>query len=187
MEDDNKKKSNNNKSTIELAIEGQSHLESTIQAAFQILSSMNNELCNPTLWATTTNANTNTIIAPPPSSNAVVLNGDSNSDGSHHHHHHHTNNTALDEARLRYKNSVASLRAVLAAISDSQKGKGGDELTPGSSGSGSPPEEETDMYKLKAADLNKELADRNTYLKVLMDQIRDLITDISTWQSPCAV
>ncbi|KAL8250321.1 hypothetical protein R6Q59_034014 [Mikania micrantha] len=39
------------KSTQELAMEGQKYLEDTIESAFQILSSMNDELCNPHLWS----------------------------------------------------------------------------------------------------------------------------------------
>ena len=123
------------KSTQELAAEGLKHLEETIEAAFQILSSMNDELCNPALWSTTPSTNpttassNNTNIAAPngPSSlsNGTILgNGDSEADGGHHLEMGGiggSGNGALDESRLRYKNSVASLRAVLAAIPNSQK------------------------------------------------------------------
>lgn len=102
------------KATQELALEGQKHLEETIESAFQILSSMNDELCNPTLWST-----------PPPAATAASshsstsLNGDVSSDYSHHMD--IAGGGALDDARLRYKSSVASLRAVLNAIQNSQK------------------------------------------------------------------
>ncbi|KAI3967047.1 hypothetical protein MKX01_026486 [Papaver californicum] len=43
----------NGKSLQQLAVEGQKHLEYTIETAFQILSSMNDELCNPALWCST--------------------------------------------------------------------------------------------------------------------------------------
>ena len=46
--------------TQELAIEGQKHLEETIEAAFQIPSSMNDEHCNPSLWSITTTTTTTT-------------------------------------------------------------------------------------------------------------------------------
>lgn len=97
------------KTTQELAKEGQKHLEETIEAAFQILSSMNDELCNPTLWSTTT-------------SNGVV-HADSTSDANNHHLDTGggSGNGALDEARHRYKTSVAALRAVLTAIPNSHK------------------------------------------------------------------
>ena len=102
------------KATQELALEGQKHLEETIESAFQILSSMNDELCNPTLWST----------PPPPataasSHSSASLNGDASSDFSHHME--IAGGGALDDARLRYKSSVASLRAVLNAIQSSQK------------------------------------------------------------------
>ena len=102
------------KGTQELALEGQKHLEETIESAFQILSSMNDELCNPTLWST----------PPPPaiaatSHSSTSLNGDASSDYSHHME--IAGGGALDDARLRYKSSVASLRAVLNAIQNSQK------------------------------------------------------------------
>lgn len=127
--------SGNSKSTQELAAEGLKHLEETIEAAFQILSSMNDELCNPALWSTnptaasssTTTTTTNVAAPNGPSSlsNGTVLgNGDSAADGGHHLEMGGiggSGNGALDEARLRYKNSVASLRTVLAAIPNSQK------------------------------------------------------------------
>lgn len=107
------------KTTQELAKEGQKHLEETIEAGFQILSSMNDELCNPTLWsATTSTTSAPTILN-------GISNGDPTSDASH-----HTDMsgalggsgiTALDEARHRYKTSVAALRSMLAAIPNSQK------------------------------------------------------------------
>lgn len=99
----------NSKTTQELAKEGQKHLEETIDAAFQILSSMNDELCNPTLWSTTT-------------TNGVV-NGDAASDSNHHMDNGvvGSGNSALDEARHRYKSSVAALRSVLSTIPNSHR------------------------------------------------------------------
>ncbi|KAJ8772438.1 hypothetical protein K2173_027615 [Erythroxylum novogranatense] len=167
------------RTTQELAMEGQKHLEETIQAAFQILSSMNDELCNPSLWSTTTTTSS--------SSNAdAVL------DSAHHLDGGATagvgggtGNGALDEARFRYKNSVAALREVLSAIPNSQKAK---EFEIGS------PADQAEVEKLEESCQSKkgilqglELAKKNTYLKLLIDQLRDLITDISTWQSPCSI
>ncbi|GAV74260.1 hypothetical protein CFOL_v3_17740, partial [Cephalotus follicularis] len=117
------------KSTEEVAMEGRKYVEETIEAVFEILSSMNDELCNPTLW---------TSAATSSSSNGIVafVNGDaaaasSDASASGHHHMDHlgagvgigSGNTALDEARLRYKNSVATLRALLNAIPISLKAK----------------------------------------------------------------
>ena len=123
------------KSTQELAAEGLKHLEETIEAAFQILSSMNDELCNPALLSTTPSTNPTTASStttnnaapngPSSLSNGTILsNCDSEADGGHHLEMGGiggSGNGALDESRLRYKNSVASLRAVLAAIPNSQK------------------------------------------------------------------
>ncbi|KAF9599484.1 hypothetical protein IFM89_038578 [Coptis chinensis] len=88
------------KSTQELAIEGQKHLEETIEAAYQILSSMDDELCNPALWSTTS------IAASSHSNDNFDMGGG-----------------ALDEAHLRYKSAVASLRSVLTSIPNSVKAK----------------------------------------------------------------
>ncbi|GFP81445.1 mediator of RNA polymerase ii transcription subunit 30 [Phtheirospermum japonicum] len=118
------------KTTQELAVEGQKHLEETIGAAFLILSAMNDELCNPALWSTTAPAPSN----PASMSNGHHSNGDVLSDSSsassasqsHTQHHHNSSDIgggALDEARLQYKSSVASLRSVLVAISNAQKAK----------------------------------------------------------------
>ncbi|OVA17483.1 DnaJ domain [Macleaya cordata] len=107
---DQKAPMSNGKSIQELAVEGQKHLEETIEAAFQILSSMNDELCNPALWSTTSAAASH-------SSNGVS--GDA-SDSSHQS---ELGGGALEEARLRYKSAVASLRSVLTAIPNHQKAK----------------------------------------------------------------
>ncbi|PPD69185.1 hypothetical protein GOBAR_DD33930 [Gossypium barbadense] len=93
-------------------------------------------------------------------------------------------NGALDEARLRYKNSVAALRTVLTAIPNSQKAKA---FETGSTATS--PADEADIEKLEeeASNLRKELANKNLYIKRLIDQLRELITDVSTWQSPCSM
>lgn len=89
------------KTTQELAMEGHKYLEETIEYAFQILSSMNDELCNPVLWSTS------------PSSSSS--NADAASDAAA------PTPGALEEARYRYKNAVAALRTILTAIPNSQK------------------------------------------------------------------
>lgn len=121
------------KTTQELAIEGQKHLEETIESAFLILSSMNDELCNPTLWSTISSSSSSppsTAAAPnghSPFTNGVV-NGDASASDSAAAAHHHGElgsgggtGGALGEAQFRYKSSVASLRAILAAIPNSHK------------------------------------------------------------------
>ncbi|RDX96936.1 Mediator of RNA polymerase II transcription subunit 30, partial [Mucuna pruriens] len=161
-------RSSSAKTTQELAMEGQKYLEETIENAFQILSSMNDELCNPVLWSTS-----------PSSPNA-----DSTSDNSNHHADIAAATAgaggALEEARVRYKNAVAALRTILTAIPNSQKAKTFD------AGAAASPADEAEIDKLeeRASSLRRELANKNLHLKTLIDQLRDLITDISTWQSP---
>ncbi|KHN23978.1 hypothetical protein glysoja_033966 [Glycine soja] len=99
------------KTTQELAMEGQEYLEETIENAFQILSSMNDELCNPVLWSTEKTFDAGSAASP------------------------------ADEAEI-------------------------------------------DKLEERASSLRRELANKNLHLKTLIDQLRDLITDISTWQSP---
>ncbi|KAE8663373.1 Mediator of RNA polymerase II transcription subunit 30 [Hibiscus syriacus] len=178
-----------NNSTQELASEGLKHLEETIEAAFQILSSMNDELCNPDLWSTSPTTKAAATNEPSLSIGAVLGNGDSSSDGGGGHHLEMggaggSGNGSLDEARLRYKNSVAALRTVLSAIPNSQKAK---EFETGSTASS--PADEADIEKLEeqSSNLRKELANKNEYIKRLIDQLRELITDVSTWQSPCSM
>ncbi|XP_043703551.1 mediator of RNA polymerase II transcription subunit 30-like [Telopea speciosissima] len=162
----------NRKSTQEFAVEGLKHLEDTIEAAYQIISSMNEELCNPALWSTTSVAH---------SSNGI------NADASDSSHHLETGGGALEEARLRYKSSVASLREVLSAIPSIRKSN---TYEAGSTSAGSEPQAdqaEIEKLEVRVIKLRQELTDKNNHLKVLIDQLRDLITDISTWQSPCPI
>ncbi|RYR44952.1 hypothetical protein Ahy_A08g041213 isoform B [Arachis hypogaea] len=184
--------SSSSRTTQELAMEGQKYLEETIEYAFQILSSMNDELCNPVLWS---------IASPSAASSASPLHhnngpsshssnggaGDAASDNSNHHAESGAvgggagAGGALEEARFRYKNAIASLRNVLEAIPNSQKAKSFD------TGSTDSPMELDDMeiekLEERASSLRKELANKNMHLKILIDQLRDLLSDISTWQS----
>ncbi|XP_065873009.1 mediator of RNA polymerase II transcription subunit 30 isoform X2 [Euphorbia lathyris] len=171
MEDETMSAIASPKTTQELAMEGQKHLEETIQAAYQILSSMNDELCNPALWSTTTTtssssthiaATTSPSNGPSPlSQNGLVGNGDTPSDSTHHLDGGGgggagigggTGNGALDEARFRYKNSVAALREVLTAIPNSQTAKAFE-----TSSTSSSPVDQADIEKLEeqAANLRK--------------------------------
>ncbi|XP_010250683.1 PREDICTED: mediator of RNA polymerase II transcription subunit 30-like isoform X2 [Nelumbo nucifera] len=156
----------NTKSTQDLAVEGLKHLEDTIEAAFQILSSMNDELCNPALWPV-----------------AHSSSGDA-SDSSHHS---EMGSGALEEARLRYKSSIASLRSIISAIPNSRKAKAYEAgFTNGSSESHAD-QAEIEKLEEKATSLRKEVANKHKHLKILIDQLRNIITDVSTWQSPCSV
>ncbi|CAN4077128.1 unnamed protein product [Withania somnifera] len=186
----------NLKSVQELAVEGQKHLEDTIEAAHQILSAMNDELCNPSLWSTipnTTAASSSATAAP----GGVLSNGqqqhhsngdvlsDTSSSSSASAPHLDIGGGALDESRLHYKSSVASLRSVLTAISNSQKTKALE--TASASGSLSAADQaEIEQLEDRASTLRKDLVDKNKHLKLLIDQLRDLLSDLSTWQSPCS-
>ncbi|KAK1422394.1 hypothetical protein QVD17_25484 [Tagetes erecta] len=158
------------KSTQQLAIEGQKHLQQTIQSAFHILSSLNDELCSSNLWTSSSSSSLHHAHAP--------LNGDvTSSDATHQF---EIGTGALDEARLRYKSSVAALRSVLIAIPNSKKAKDYD-VDEGSI-------DELDVQKMEehAAGLRKELEIKNLHLKNLIDQFREFIADVSTWQSSVA-
>ncbi|KAI3922723.1 hypothetical protein MKW98_006854 [Papaver atlanticum] len=165
----------NGKSVQELAVEGQKHLEDTIEAAFQILSSMNDELCNPALWSTTG-------VVSSHSSNGV------NGDASDSLQQSELGGGALEDARLRYKSAVASLRSVLTAIPSHPKlakaYESGNAVGGSESGADQP---EIEKLQDQVITLRKEVADKNKHVKLLIDQFRELITDISTWQSPCSL
>ncbi|KAF3436900.1 hypothetical protein FNV43_RR19653 [Rhamnella rubrinervis] len=152
------------KTTQELAIEGQKHLEETIESAYLILNSMNDELCNPTLWSTTSSSSPSSTPTAAnghsPYSNGVVNGDASASDNTSAHHHGELGGGggtggALGEAQARYKISVSSLRSILAAIPSSQKAKA---FETGSAATGSASTSEAEIEKLeeRASNLRKE-------------------------------
>ncbi|CAL5017341.1 unnamed protein product [Urochloa decumbens] len=167
----------------ELAAEGQRHLEETIGAAFQILVSMNDELCNAGLWSSSSVSAAAAAVAaagphhqhsatppPPPhsaDSDAADAGGAPGPGGS------------LDEARHRYKSAVAALRASIAAVSSCAQDIGSTESESDHA--------EIERLEERASALKKEIESKNKQVKLLMDQLRELITDISMWQSPCSV
>ncbi|XP_004244509.1 mediator of RNA polymerase II transcription subunit 30 [Solanum lycopersicum] len=187
------------KTIQELAVEGQKHLEDTIEAAHQILSAMNDELCNPSLWSTLNTAAASSAVAVAGGgvgASGVLSNGqqhhtngdissDTSSSSSASAQHLDIGGGALDESRLRYKSSIASLRSVLTAISNSQKAKALEAAS--ASGSLSAADQaEIEQLEDRASSLKKELVDKNKHLKLLIDQLRDLLADLCTWQSPCS-
>ncbi|XP_076960926.1 mediator of RNA polymerase II transcription subunit 30-like [Bidens hawaiensis] len=173
MEESSSASMSSQKSTQELAMEGQKYLEDTIESAFQILSSLNDELSNPNLWSSSSSSSSSSSTHP---NNAN--NGHHEAASSDTTHQFEMGGGALDEARLRYKSSVAALRTVLAAIPNSRKAKSYD-IDPMST-------DDLDVEKLedRASALRKELENKNKHLKNLIDQFRELITDIASWQSP---
>ncbi|XP_042027188.1 mediator of RNA polymerase II transcription subunit 30-like [Salvia splendens] len=109
------------------------------------------------------------------SSSAIITNDVSpaSSSASQHRDSFEIGGGAIDQARLHYKKaSVASLRSVLLAISNAHKSES---VLTSTSGSAS------------ELILRTELAEKNKYLNILIDQLRGLLGDISTWQSHCRV
>nr|CAD1836595.1 unnamed protein product [Ananas comosus var. bracteatus] len=176
------------RSRKEAAAEGQRHLEETIAAAFQILSSMNDELCNPALWSSSSSSSAAAGAAAHPPPTGAGGGGVDSSDSSHISDGGAAaasaasgggSGGALDDARHRYKSAVFALRASIAAISASTQ-----EV--------SPLEQKADQAEIerleeRASALRKEIEIKNRHLKLLIDQLRNLIADISMWQSPCSV
>ncbi|XP_064980084.1 mediator of RNA polymerase II transcription subunit 30-like isoform X2 [Musa acuminata AAA Group] len=178
------------KSKQELGVEGQRHLEETINAAFQILSSMNDELCNPVLWST---------LSPGHPSAALAGAGDAPVDSSHPSEAGGgSGGGVLDEARLRYKSAVLALRSCIAAIPSATQEAGAldsradavelERLEERASSLRKTQRYATETIRCKELfGLTQELENKNKHLKLLIDQLRDLITDIAMWQSPCSV
>ncbi|KAK4388988.1 Mediator of RNA polymerase II transcription subunit [Sesamum angolense] len=135
------------KTVQELAIDGQKHLQETIQAAFLILSAMDGELFHPNIGSTTVAASSappntaattsnacggSTSMSNGQHSNVDVLSDSSSASSSasasalqSHPQHHNSFDIgagAVDEARLQYKSSVTALRSVLITISNAKKG-----------------------------------------------------------------
>ncbi|PUZ39927.1 hypothetical protein GQ55_9G382800 [Panicum hallii var. hallii] len=164
----------------ELAAKGQRHLEEIIAAAFQILVSMNDELCNADLWSSSSVSATSAAAAgsqhqhsatlPPPHSadfDAADTRGAPGPGG------------LLDEARHRYKSAVAALQASIATVSSCAQDIGSTESEADNA--------EIERLEVRASALRKEIESKNKHVKILMDQLRELISDISMWQSPCSV
>ncbi|XP_066349633.1 mediator of RNA polymerase II transcription subunit 30 [Miscanthus floridulus] len=165
----------------EMAVEGQRHLEETIAAAFQILVSMNDELCNAGLWSSSSvsaaaaaaagSQHQHSATPPPPphsaDSDAADAGGAPGPGGS------------LDEARHRYKSAVAALWASISAVSSCAQDIGSTESEADHA--------EIERLEEHASALRKEIESKNKQVKLLMDQLRNLITDVAMWQSPCSV
>ncbi|KXG26112.1 mediator of RNA polymerase II transcription subunit 30 isoform X2 [Sorghum bicolor] len=165
----------------EMAVEGQRHLEETMAAAFQILVSLNDELCNAGLWSSAVSATAaaassqhgHSATPPPPppphsaDSNAADAGDVPGLGGS------------FDEARHRYMSAVAALRASISSLSSCAQDTGSTESEADHA--------EIERLEEHASALRKEIESKNKQVKLLMDQLRDLITDVAMWQSPCSV
>lgn len=153
------------RSLQELAMEGQAVLESTIEAAHETLRSMNEVLCNPALW----------ITAPQLADAAKVVEGLAAQPEA--------GSAALDEARVRLRSSTTALKSVITSIFNSPQMKEQEADPPNGVAEKCDPAA-VEKLEQRVSDLREEVHNKNRVLKVLIDQLRELISDISMWQSP---
>ncbi|XP_074345859.1 mediator of RNA polymerase II transcription subunit 30-like [Apium graveolens] len=135
------------------------YTNTTIKSATHLLSTVTNEFSNPTLC---------------PTQPMKVISCASTDNGDEHSYLFEMSGAAL------YKSSIASLPTAPEAKTHERSS------TTNSSVSRM---DVDDVEKLeeRASTLRKELANKNKYLKVVMDQLRELTNDVSTWKSPCSV
>ncbi|KAL2636176.1 hypothetical protein R1flu_007655 [Riccia fluitans] len=139
------------------ALEGQRHLEGTVQAAHEILASLNEVLCNPLLWTQPV----------PDASNGSKPGGTSPQQEQ--------GWLALETGRLRYKATTAALRASINNIfNNPQEGDSDEDKASGA---------DLEQLETQVAQLREEAARKNQLLKLLIDQSRDLVSDLSMWQT----
>ncbi|XP_040376243.1 mediator of RNA polymerase II transcription subunit 30-like [Oryza brachyantha] len=151
----------------ELAGEGQRHLEEAIAAAFQILTSIDHELSDPALWSSSQHQQQQQD--PPAAAGSDAAPGGGRGASPSH-------GGSLDEARHSYKTAVAALRASITAVSSCRAQEIG------------PTEDKGDTAEIKKLEdrvsvLRKEIESKNKDVKCLVDHLRDLISDVSMWQS----
>lgn len=114
------------RSTQELAEDGQKQLEAVVEAAHDILLTLNRALCSPSFWVAPSsqpalaqeinaNANANANAASGGSDGGLGL-GDGAAAGKEKGADDGEGLAALDATRVRYKNATAALRATVAAI-----------------------------------------------------------------------
>lgn len=175
-------------------MDGQKVLEATVEAAHETLGSMNEVLCNPALWVTSSSSTTTTssstvqtagapsvAAADPPDSAAakVEANKAGAAEGLAQQ---EAGWAALDEARLRLRSSATSLRTVITAIFNSPQMR--EQEDPSNSLTDKSDPAEVERLEQRASELREEVVKKNKVVKFLIDQLRELISDISMWQSP---
>lgn len=186
-------------------MEGQKALEATVEAAHETLASMNEVLCNPALWGTSSSSSTAANTAPGatmvPSSSGASLQlagtassiGDSTADaaasrvdasrtGADGLAQQEAGWAALEEARLRLRCSATSLRAVITSTFSSPQMR--EQEDPLNSHSDKSDPAEVEKLEQRVSLLREEVKKKNKVVKVLIDQLRELINDMSMWQSP---
>eukprot|EP00250_Pteridium_aquilinum_P035526 c9586_g1_i1 orf=591-1220(-) len=195
------------KSLQELAMEGQKALEATVEAAHETLASMNEVLCNPALWSTSsssiaaTNSTSGAIGVTPASSSsgaAAQLAGsasaagdsteltasriDASKTGAEGLAQQEAGWAALEDARLRLRSSAGSLRSVITSVFSSSQMR--EQEDPSNSLSDKSDPAEVEKLEQQVLALREEVKNKNKVVKLLIDQLRELINDISMWQSP---
>jgi len=169
------------RSTQELAEDGQKQLEAVVEAAHDILLTLNRALCSPSFWvapssqpalAQEINPNANANAASGGSDGGLGL-GDGAAAGKEKGADDGEGLAALDATRVRYKNATAALRATVAAIvKAAQEGEGAEDMETG----------ELDYLEQRADSLREEVEKKNQIVKLHIDQLRSLIADMSMWQ-----
>ncbi|KAK1359594.1 Mediator of RNA polymerase II transcription subunit 30 [Heracleum sosnowskyi] len=159
------------RSRQEIGMEGEKQLEQTIKSAIHMLSTLTNEFSNPTLWPT----------QPMKIKSSNTCDSTTDNGGNEYSYLFEMSGAA------HYKSCFTSLLSLLASLPPAPKAKPHE--TSSTTNSSVSPMEEDDVEKLeeRASTLRKELANKNKYLKVLMDQLRELTNDVSTWKSPCSI
>ncbi|CAK9882928.1 unnamed protein product [Sphagnum jensenii] len=170
------------KTLQELAADGKKQLETVVEIAHQILLSLNEALCSPSFWvapssshlaleSSSVSSNSLTAVSDP----AAGAGRDSGGEGE-------AGLAALEATSLRYKVATAALRATVASILNTPQMRQQEDEGTG----GVPVEMETgelDDLEQRVTDLRKEVMKKNQFLKLQIDQLRNLIADISMWQS----
>ncbi|KAG0584930.1 hypothetical protein KC19_3G244500 [Ceratodon purpureus] len=170
------------KTLVELAEEGQKHLDTVVEAAHDILLSLNRALCSPSFWVAPSLQNQNHAAGgpdPPPDAAAGATAGAERESGSDKGSDSGEGLAALDATRVRYKAATGALRATVAAIVKQTAVKAENDGTAAENVDTM----EADYLERRAADLREEVERKNQIVKLHVDQLRTLIADIFMWQT----
>lgn len=148
----------------ELSIEGQRLVEATVNDAHEVLATLEEVLTRAGGWAGS---------GPPAPSSTSALGSDSSGHGLE------PLSGSVDAVRSRYMASSAALRAVITAITNSPQ------LRQGERDNGGEKADDGDLDQLehRAHKLREEVLRKNRALKLLIDKTRELVSDLSLWQT----
>jgi len=94
------------KTLVELSVDGQKQLDTVVEAAHDILLSLNRALCSPSFWVAPSLQPGHAAAEAGEAANGDEKGADSSAEGL----------AALDATRVRYKAATGALRATVAAI-----------------------------------------------------------------------